>query len=81
VAVTMVIPLTPLAGSLGFAGLSPALYGAILAVVVLYLLSAEVAKWLFYRSERRREGSQGRPGPPGLPALSGQVPSAISQSG
>jgi P-type Mg2+ transporter len=60
VVVTLVLPFTPLAGPLGFSRLSPALYGAILGIVVLYLLTAEVAKRLFYWFEGRRQAPRGR---------------------
>jgi Mg2+-importing ATPase len=52
VAVTLVLPVTPVAGPFGFVRLGMPLYGMILGIVVLYILSAEVAKRVFYRRVR-----------------------------
>jgi P-type Mg2+ transporter len=81
VAATFALPFTPLGPPLGFTRLSPAWYGAIVAIVILYLLSAEVAKWLFYRAEGRREKPGGRQAAPGLSALPGSAANATSQPG
>jgi Mg2+-importing ATPase len=70
-AAVIVIPFTPLANPLGFVRVSPLIYEAIAAIVVAYLFAAEVAKWLFYRNERRRVGSS-----PAAPATVGPVPPA-----
>ena len=49
VCVTVILPFTPLAGLLGF-GKMPAMFFVILGViVVLYMLTAEVAKSIFYK--------------------------------
>lgn len=53
-AAVIVIPFTPLGSPLGFVRIPLQLYGAIAGIIVAYLLAAEVAKWLFYRSETRR---------------------------
>jgi Mg2+-importing ATPase len=59
VAAVIVIPFTPLRGPLGFVRISALTYAALAGIIVVYVLAAEVAKWLFYRFERRREaGSQ-----------------------
>jgi P-type Mg2+ transporter len=54
-AAVIVIPFTPLRGPLGFVRITGLTYAAIAAIVVVYVLAAEVAKWLFYRIESRRE--------------------------
>jgi Mg2+-importing ATPase len=45
----LALPLTPLAGLLGFVPLPLSYYGVLLAIVLLYVLSAEMAKKVFYR--------------------------------
>ncbi len=52
--VTVLLPYTPLAGVLGFVPLPPVVFAGVAGIVVLYLLSAETAKHLFYRAEDRR---------------------------
>ncbi len=47
-----VLPHTPLAGLLGFTPLPFAFFLLLTGMVVVYLLLVEVAKTLFYRSER-----------------------------
>jgi Mg2+-importing ATPase len=47
------MPYTPLAGLLGFEPLSLGLLLAMLAVAVVYMLSAEAVKRTFYRAEKR----------------------------
>jgi hypothetical protein len=54
-AAVIVIPFTPLRGPLGFVRISALTYAAIAGIIVVYVLAAEVAKWLFYKAERRRE--------------------------
>lgn len=49
IAATLALPYTPLAVPLGLAPLSLSIIGAIAAVVVLYVLGAELAKRAFYR--------------------------------
>jgi Mg2+-importing ATPase len=60
VAAVMVIPFTPLAGPLGLARIPAVFFGALAGVLVLYVLSAEVAKWLFYRVHERPRHSAAR---------------------
>lgn len=55
VVVAWLLPLTPLAAPLGFRLLPLPLVLAIVALVVLYIVSADVAKLLFNAGERRRE--------------------------
>ena len=51
-ALTLVLPYTPLAGVFGFIPL-PALFVAILLIIlILYVLTAEYAKHMFYRRLR-----------------------------
>jgi Mg2+-importing ATPase len=57
VAAVIVIPFTPLGSPLGFTRIPPLIYAGIGGIVVLYVLAAEVAKSLFYRTERRRGDS------------------------
>jgi Mg2+-importing ATPase len=57
VAAVILIPFTPLGSPLGFVRISPLIYVAIVGIIVVYVLAAEVAKWLFYRTEGRRGGS------------------------
>ena len=45
-------PLTPLAPWFGFATLSPALYALVVAIVVAYVLAAELVKLAYYRGAR-----------------------------
>jgi Mg2+-importing ATPase len=49
VAVTLIIPYTPLAGVLGFAPLPARFVVIMLAIVAAYLFSAEMVKQVFYR--------------------------------
>jgi Mg2+-importing ATPase len=44
------IPQSPLNHTLGFAPLPPAFFGVLLAFVVMYLASVEVAKYFFYKT-------------------------------
>jgi Mg2+-importing ATPase len=53
VAVVIVIPFTPLAGPLGLARIPALFFAALAAILVVYALAAEVAKWLFYRVHER----------------------------
>jgi Mg2+-importing ATPase len=55
-AAVILIPFTPLRSPLGFTRVPLLMYLAIAGIIVLYVVAAEVAKWLFYKSERRREG-------------------------
>lgn len=50
---TALLPLTPLAIPLGFVKLPPRLYVAIVVIVILYMITAETAKRLFYREAAR----------------------------
>ncbi len=51
IAVTLLLPLTPLAGILGFT-LPPLLFLLVLAMIMaLYIAAAEVAKKIFYRGK------------------------------
>jgi len=52
VVLTLVIPYTPLDQVLGFARLPASFVLAILAIVVVYILAAEIAKRIFYRLVR-----------------------------
>jgi len=54
VVLTGLLPLTPLAAPLGFVPLPPRLYAATAAIVLLYMVTAETAKRLFYRKVARR---------------------------
>lgn len=49
VAVVLMLPLTPLNSIFGFVPLPFSFYGWMLLIVVLYILSAEATKRLFYR--------------------------------
>ena len=49
VGVTVALPFTPLGGIFGFSALPPAYLALIAAIIVLYILSAEMAKMTFYR--------------------------------
>ena len=49
VAIAVVVPLTPLAGALGFAKLPPTFLLLLAAIVGLYIAGAEVTKRVFYR--------------------------------
>ena len=53
--ITLALPYTPLAGTLGFTPLQPIYLGLIFGIVIVYLISAELAKRWFYR----RFGDQG----------------------
>jgi Mg2+-importing ATPase len=50
IALTLVLPYTPLAGLLGLSPVPPLFLVALSVIVVLYVLTAEVAKRAFYRS-------------------------------
>ena len=52
VAVTLALPLTPLAGLLGFVPLPGYLLLLVAGIVALYVVTAELAKRLFYRAVR-----------------------------
>jgi Mg2+-importing ATPase len=54
VAVAAALPFTPLGPILGFQPPSAVLLLAIIAVVIAYLVIADIAKWLFFRAEQRR---------------------------
>ncbi|HZS86820.1 MAG TPA: cation transporting ATPase C-terminal domain-containing protein [Chloroflexota bacterium] len=49
VAVTLLLPYTPLAGLLGFTALPARFLGLMALIVALYVAAAESAKHLFYR--------------------------------
>ena len=49
VAVTLILPFTPLHSLFGFTPLPAVFYAALAAIIVSYILSAEVAKHFFYR--------------------------------
>ncbi len=46
---TLLLPLTPLAGILGFTPLPFAFLFALIVILILYISLAEAAKWIFYR--------------------------------
>jgi Mg2+-importing ATPase len=52
VAVTVVLPFTPLGGIFGFSRLPPSFLLFIAAIVVLYVVAAEIVKAVFYRRVR-----------------------------
>ena len=54
IAVAVVLPFTPLGPLLGFRPPAWLLLLAIAGVVIAYLVVADIAKWLFFRSEGRR---------------------------
>jgi Mg2+-importing ATPase len=58
VAAVIVIPFTPLRAPLGFAPIPLVFFGALAAILAFYALSAEVAKWLFYRAHQRPAASR-----------------------
>jgi len=47
--VTLILPYTPLAGVFGFASLPLSFLFIMMAIIVLYIISAEFAKRIFYR--------------------------------
>jgi len=47
--ITLILPFTPLGGVFGFSPLSLTTYLLLLAIVVLYILAAEVTKRIFYK--------------------------------
>ena len=49
VILTLILPLTPLSRLLGFEPLPLRLYAAVIAIVALYMVTAETAKRMFYR--------------------------------
>jgi Mg2+-importing ATPase len=53
IAAVMVIPFTPLAGPLGLGRIPAMFFAALAGVLAIYVLSAELAKWLFYRVHER----------------------------
>jgi P-type Mg2+ transporter len=67
----IVIPFTPLAGPLGLTRIPPVFFAALGAIVFVYLAAAEVAKWLFYRTERLHGGHEASrvAGPPAAPSM------------
>ncbi|MCH5376113.1 MAG: magnesium-translocating P-type ATPase, partial [Planctomycetes bacterium] len=57
IGVTLALPWTPLAGILGFTPPSPQMLAAVASIVLVYVVSTELAKAVFYRMlgrERRR---------------------------
>jgi len=50
VTIGALIPQSPLNDTLGFAPLPPAFFAVLVAFVVAYLASTELAKYLFYRT-------------------------------
>lgn len=63
VVAVIVIPFTPLRAPLGFSRIPLVFFAALVGILVLYALAAEVAKWLFYRAHERPVVPQ-----PSLPA-------------
>jgi Mg2+-importing ATPase len=57
VAAVILVPFTPLRGPLGLARIPSLVYVAIAGIIVVYVLAAEVAKRLFYKTEGRRGDS------------------------
>ncbi len=55
VTATLALPYTPLAEPLGVEGVSTALLAMLAAIVAGYIASAEAAKRLFYRPQRRQK--------------------------
>lgn len=51
IAVTIVLPFTPLAPLLGFVPLPLPFFGVLFVILVLYILTAEIAKRIFYHRE------------------------------
>jgi Mg2+-importing ATPase len=49
--VILILPFTPLGALLGFVPLPPVYTGVIGAIVISYIISAEITKWLFYRQK------------------------------
>ena len=49
VAAVIVIPFTPLRSPLGFGRIPLVFFAALVGILVVYAVAAEVAKWLFYR--------------------------------
>jgi Mg2+-importing ATPase len=58
--IALVLPISPLAGLMGFAALPAHYLGAIVAIVLAYFFSAELAKRWFYRSIRPPVGRRAR---------------------
>ena len=54
VVIGALIPQSPLNRTLGFAPLPPAFFGVLVAFVVMYLASVEVAKYFFYKAAAPR---------------------------
>ncbi len=52
VAITLLIPYTPVAAPLGFQPLTPTLLGLLGLIILAYMLTAELAKRIFYRHYR-----------------------------
>ena len=50
---TLLLPFTPLASPLGFVALRPFVLMAMAFIVMIYVVSVEVAKIAFYRREER----------------------------
>ncbi len=61
VAAVMAIPFTPVAGPLGLAPIPAVFFAALAGVLALYVLTAEVAKWLFYRVHERVRATGSQP--------------------
>jgi Mg2+-importing ATPase len=71
VAAVIVIPFTPLGTPLGFTHLPPVFFPALAAILILYILGAEITKWLFYRVHEGPAVSQaGLPAPSPKPSAS-----------
>jgi len=49
ISVTFILPYTPLAGVFGFIPLPPSFLLIMAAIIILYIISAEFAKRIFYR--------------------------------
>jgi Mg2+-importing ATPase len=52
VLLTLLLPMTPIAGSLGFVPLPPKFYAVLIGIILLYVITAEMAKRIFYRGFR-----------------------------
>jgi len=61
--VAIVLPISPLAGALGFVGLPPLFWAALATFVVAYLAIVEVVKRWIYREESRQTDAERAPIP------------------
>ena len=69
VLVGIAIPQSPVNHALGFAPLPPVFFAVLVAFVVAYLLTVEIAKWFFFRvqPDHHGGGAATRPSPPRPP--------------